>query len=206
VERILKYLETDTICYTIPLQKEAREDHALHSGASDLVKLQKRMAEQWAPVVSGFADYHKVEIVTNDYQQILLENEQKKETVEYFRRMLMDEKKFSVWRLTALLVAVQSLKSFVLAMELVTTTKTKLHSRDRTTGRSRVTTSTTRLDPKAAYELSMLEEAHQREFWGDDDPSFLLQKTSHLRWLEACQKFAVTMQASSQQRCTQKMP
>eukprot|EP00392_Amoebophrya_sp_AT5.2_P015001 g15187.t1 len=78
VERILKYLETDTICYTIPLQKEQEAaDSTLHSGASDLLKLQKRMAEQWAPVVSGFGSYHKVEIVTNDYHQILLENEQK---------------------------------------------------------------------------------------------------------------------------------
>ncbi|CAD7968534.1 unnamed protein product [Amoebophrya sp. A120] len=210
VDRVLKYLESDTILFTLDDDSTSTSDSISAEGGNSTSdcssaedqtqmtsnesstsssisttfsttnhrQLAEKMAQQWTPMRKKFCEKYGVHVQPfANTLNILAEDEStavnEKAILQMRDRLLLGVKEevvkddhaaavgdvylentttvrqstcMSHWKLTALTVAVQNLKSFILAQLLVDD----------------------EISVEKALECSMLEEYHQREFWGDD--------------------------------------
>jgi len=164
----MKFLETDTVCFV--------------GGCSTL---EKKQEELWTPLRQRFCDHYNVTLNTTGSETdapLILETHPE-ETFSIVRHRLLD---LSVWQLTSVIVATQQLKSLVIALDLLDIGRANGTSgADDADGDGKAVTD--------AINCSMLEEHHQRDFWGNDDESFKVNEDSMRRWLLACRTFSREM-------------
>ncbi|CAD7931782.1 unnamed protein product [Amoebophrya sp. A25] len=239
--QLLKFLETDTLCFVGTSSTNTPE------------ALEKKQEELWGPVRERFCSSFGVELNTTAGSASFLRLETHPEAT--FTKIHKVLETMSPWRLTAVSLATQQLKSLILAMDLLvggegsrtesksapsaesgdekhvareqagerlhqfaaTMTPNKTSATMSPKGHIRASSTCTTASTKTgelqalhaspatthedlcavkkAIDLSMLEEQHQRDFWGSDDESFARGRAEMEKWILSCRLFAKYMPA-----------